>query len=88
MFAGMHDSEDHVMRTFYARDSMNVARSSDGVLADALHDLRVARTRYCRTELRVPWGLEIPAADMILFHFVASGTPHRIRGGSKIPPSG
>jgi AraC-like DNA-binding protein len=52
---------------------VSLARSSDTGLADALHDLRVAQTRYCRSELTAPWGLEIPAADLILFHFVAQG---------------
>jgi AraC-like DNA-binding protein len=33
----------------------------------------VAGTRYCRSELSAPWGLEFPACDIVTFHFVAAG---------------
>jgi AraC-like DNA-binding protein len=52
---------------------MSLAQSSESGLAEALRDLRVAQTYYCRSELSAPWGLAIPVCDMILFHFVASG---------------
>jgi AraC-like DNA-binding protein len=52
---------------------VTLARSSGTGFAEALHDLRVAQTRYCRSELSAPWGLEIPACDIITFHFVAEG---------------
>jgi AraC-like DNA-binding protein len=42
-------------------------------LTEILQDLRLSGSSYCRTELRSPWGLEIPARDSASFHFVVNG---------------
>jgi AraC-like DNA-binding protein len=39
----------------------------------ALHGLRIVDTRYCRTELSAPWGLEMEQCSIVTFHFVAHG---------------
>jgi len=47
---------------------------SDAV-GEALHVLRMSGTFYCRSELRVPWGLSLPGTPGCLwFHVVTSGT--------------
>lgn len=44
-------------------------------LGDALHALRLSGTFYCRSELRAPWGITLPAIpDCMLFHVVTSGS--------------
>lgn len=42
-------------------------------LTDVLHELRLADSYYCRSELTAPWGLAIPARESASFHFVAEG---------------
>jgi AraC-like DNA-binding protein len=42
-------------------------------LTEALHDLRLRDSFYCRSELSAPWGLRIPRWDCASFHFVAEG---------------
>ena len=42
-------------------------------VAEILHDFRLSNTFYCRSELRAPWGLEIPPQCGATFHFVAEG---------------
>ncbi|MBW8806270.1 MAG: AraC family transcriptional regulator [Catenulisporales bacterium] len=49
---------------------MPVDRSSSD---EALRGLRIADTRYCRTELSAPWGLEMQPCPIVTFHFVAHG---------------
>jgi AraC-like DNA-binding protein len=49
---------------------MSVDRSSTD---EALRGLRIADTRYCRTELSAPWGLEMEPCPIVTFHFVARG---------------
>jgi AraC-like DNA-binding protein len=44
------------------------------VLTEVLHDLRLSGSFYCRSELRDPWGLEIPARDCASFHVVVDGS--------------
>src|SRR5690625_1720037 len=44
-------------------------------LGDALHLLRMRGTFYCRSELREPWALEVPAfADTLSFHVLTAGS--------------
>lgn len=38
-----------------------------------LLDVRLTRSMYCHTELRAPWGLEMPPRGMAFFHFIATG---------------
>lgn len=40
---------------------------------EVLRGLRITDTRYCRTELSVPWGLEMEQCPIVTFHFVAHG---------------
>ena len=42
-------------------------------LTEVLHDLRLSGGFYCRSELRAPWGLELPPRKCASFHFVAEG---------------
>jgi AraC-like DNA-binding protein len=42
-------------------------------VTEVLHDLRLGASFYCRSELRAPWGLEIPRREGASFHFVAEG---------------
>ncbi|MFL6072675.1 MAG: cupin domain-containing protein [Mycobacteriales bacterium] len=49
---------------------MMIDRSSTD---EALRGLRITGTRYCRTELSAPWGLEMAQCPIVTFHFVASG---------------
>ena len=42
-------------------------------VAEILHDFRLSGSYYCRSELRAPWGLEIPGCCGAGFHFVADG---------------
>src|SRR2546429_10015344 len=56
--------------TVYTRKSMIIDRSSTD---EALRGLRVTDTRYCRTELSAPWGLEMKQCPIVAFHFVARG---------------
>jgi AraC-like DNA-binding protein len=49
---------------------------SEGItdpIAEVLQDFRLSGSHYCRSELRAPWGLEIPACCGASFHFVAEG---------------
>ena len=43
-------------------------------LSEVLQDLRLARASYCRTELRAPWGVEVPADDGAVLHVVVEGS--------------
>src|SRR3954453_7786302 len=46
-------------------------------LGEALHLRRMDAAFYCRSELRAPWGLELPALPGYLwFHVVTAGTMH------------
>jgi AraC-like DNA-binding protein len=51
---------------------MAVARSSD-IIDLLLDELRTVGTQYCTTRLSAPWGLEMPACDIVSYHFVAEG---------------
>ncbi len=47
----------------------------DDPLAEALHFLRMDGMFYCLSELRSPWGLELPAMpDCLWFHVVTDGS--------------
>ena len=50
-------------------------------VAGILHDFRLSGTYYCRSELRAPWGLEIPGRCGAGFHFVAEGSCYLRCGG-------
>lgn len=56
--------------TVYALGSMIVDRSS---IDEALRGVRISDTRYCRSELSAPWGLEMEPCPIVTFHFVARG---------------
>ena len=43
-------------------------------LSGVLQDLRLAGASYCRTEMRTPWGIEIPAEDGATLHFIVEGS--------------
>lgn len=43
------------------------------LLSEVLHDLRLARASYGRSELTAPWGIEIPYKEGVRFHFIAEG---------------
>jgi AraC-like DNA-binding protein len=43
------------------------------LLSEVLHDLRLAKASYCRSELTAPWGLELPFQEGVRFHFAAEG---------------
>jgi AraC-like DNA-binding protein len=66
-----------------------VDQASERALDEVLHDLRLADTCYCRTELTAPWGLDMEECSNITFHFVAAGSCwlesseglHRLRVG-------
>jgi AraC-like DNA-binding protein len=73
-----------------------VSRSSDpralpdDTLSEVLRDLRLSGVSYGRCEFTSPWGIELPPANAMRFHFVAEGecwlrTPHaewtRLRQG-------
>src|SRR5262249_51057792 len=53
-------------------------------IAEVLHDFRLSGSYYCRSELRAPWGLEIPRWCGASFHFVAEGSCY-LRCGSGEP---
>jgi len=50
-------------------------------IAEVLQDFRLAGSFYCRSELRAPWGLEIPGRCGAAFHFVAQGSCYLRYGG-------
>jgi len=43
------------------------------LLSPVLHDLRLVRASYCRTDMTAPWGMQIPLQDGVCFHFVVEG---------------
>jgi AraC-like DNA-binding protein len=49
-------------------------------IAEVLQDFRLSGSHYCRSELRAPWGLEIPGICGASFHFVAEGGCYLRRG--------
>ncbi len=52
-------------------------------LGEALHLLRMDGAFYCRSELRAPWGLELPALPGYLwFHVVTTGSLRLEAGGT------
>ena len=62
-------------RTIYDPASVIVDQESDlRALDEVLHGLRLTDTCYCRTELTVPWGLDMAECSNVTFHFVAAGT--------------
>jgi AraC-like DNA-binding protein len=48
-------------------------RVEPDALSEVLQDLRLTNASYCRTEMRAPWGIEIPREDGAAFHFVVEG---------------
>jgi AraC-like DNA-binding protein len=42
-------------------------------LSDVLQDLRLSGTSYCRSEFHAPFGVQFPAEEGAVFHFVAEG---------------
>ncbi|HEU4729459.1 MAG TPA: AraC family transcriptional regulator [Kofleriaceae bacterium] len=80
--SGMHDSP-----------SGDPGTLSPDPLSDVLQDLRLTRATYCRTELRAPWGLDVPAEDGATLHVLldgsgwlhpASGPPARLACGDVV----
>jgi AraC-like DNA-binding protein len=59
-------------------------RVARDALSDVLQDLRLLGVSYCRTEVTAPWGIEIPAEDGAVFHFVVAGGCW-LRTGSQPP---
>ncbi|MEW8584494.1 MAG: AraC family transcriptional regulator, partial [Candidatus Thiodiazotropha sp.] len=61
-------------------------------IGEALHQLRLNGTFYCRSELTAPWGVELPPfEDRMMFHVVTAGEcwleiegeePHLLQQGS------
>ena len=44
-------------------------------LGEALHALRLSGAFFCRSELRAPWGIELPPMpDSLMFHIVTEGS--------------
>ncbi len=54
-------------------DGSRDGRVARDALSDVLQDLRLSGVSYCRTEVTAPWGIEIPAEDGAVFHFVVEG---------------
>jgi AraC-like DNA-binding protein len=65
-----HDSLSQMLD----RSSGAADRVAPDALSDVLQDLRLSGASYCRTDLRAPWGLKIPAQEGAIFHFVAEGS--------------
>jgi AraC-like DNA-binding protein len=53
--------------------SAGEGRVAPDALSEVLQDLRLAGASYCRTEMRSPWGIEIPAEDGATLHFIVEG---------------
>jgi len=75
------------------RDGNRDGRVARDALSDVLQDLRLSGVSYCRTEVTAPWGIEIPAEDGAVFHFVAEGgcwlrtttlPPERLEAGDMV----
>jgi len=49
-------------------------RVARDALSEVLQDLRLASSSYCRTEMRAPWGIEIPSDEGAVFHFMVEGS--------------
>jgi len=49
------------------------ARLAPDALSVILQDLRLLGASYCRTELRAPWGLELPPDEGAVLHAVVEG---------------
>jgi AraC-like DNA-binding protein len=56
---------------------------ADDLLSEVLQDLRLARASYCRSEFTAPWGVEMPYAEGVRFHFVAEGTICMLTAGQE-----
>ena len=54
--------------------STRAGRLAPDPLSEVLQDLRLTDASYCRTEMRAPWGLEIPPEEGAVLHFVIDGT--------------
>jgi AraC-like DNA-binding protein len=88
-------------RVHHDRSSRLLDRSSEhaddriapDALSEVLQDLRLSGVSYCRTEVTAPWGIEIPAEEGAVFHFVAEGgcwlrtaslSPQRLEAGDMV----
>jgi AraC-like DNA-binding protein len=85
-----HDRSSRLLDRSSDRDDGRVARDA---LSDVLQDLRLSGVSYCRTEVTAPWGLEIPAEEGAVLHFVAEGScwlrtaslpPQRLESGDLV----
>jgi AraC-like DNA-binding protein len=57
----------------HSRSSGDDDRVAPDALSAVLQDLRLVGASYCRTELRAPWGLEIPPDEGAVLHVVVEG---------------
>lgn len=56
-------------------DSTEDAFQSVDPLGDALQALRLSGAFFCRSELRAPWGIDLPPMpDSLMFHIVTNGS--------------
>jgi AraC-like DNA-binding protein len=51
-----------------------MTRLRPDALSNVLQDLRLTSASYCRTDMSAPWGIEIPADEGAIFHFVVDGS--------------
>jgi AraC-like DNA-binding protein len=60
-------------RTGLGPDSVCTPAHGSDALSEVLQDLRLANASYGRSELRAPWGIQIPFKEGVRFHFVVEG---------------
>ncbi len=65
-----HDRSSRLLDRSSTRDDGRVAPDA---LSEVLAELRLSGVSYCRTEMTAPWGIEVPADEGAVFHFVAEG---------------
>ena len=57
-----------------ANSTEEACRAADP-LGEALHALRLSGAFFCRSELKAPWGIELPPMpDSLMFHIVTGGS--------------
>jgi AraC-like DNA-binding protein len=57
-----------------SHSSDRTGRIAPDALSGVLQDLRLTDASYCRTEMTAPWGIEVPADEGAIFHFVVEGS--------------
>jgi AraC-like DNA-binding protein len=60
----------------------DTSRVAADALSAVLQDLRLRDASHCRTEMRAPWGIEIPKEDGAAFHLVIEGSCFLQRSGA------